>query len=188
MSVTQSSSRARRAVRTHALVLVPVLLACLGVSARASTVLSFVPSTVEVNCLQFVDVDLAIDAGAADLRGYSLVVDFDAALLPLVDVVPGALLDAAPCDPFLHWFVLAPGQIQIDAAGLGCSVAGPGAIARLRFQGLADGVSPLVASEALLRNSANLPIAWTTDDGEVWVNCPVSNDVHSWSTVKSTYR
>lgn len=188
MPTSSQKTRSRAGSLALALVLVTVAHASMVGSAEGSTVISFVPLASEVNCNELVDVDISIDVGVADLRGYSLVVTFDAALLELVDVLPGQLMVDASCDPFLRWFDLTPGEARVDAAGLGCSVAGPGAIARLRLQGLADGVSPVTASQILLRNSANLPIAWTAIAGQVWVNCPVPTDGNSWSTLKSTYR
>lgn len=176
------------AVVVATLVWCMVLLGTAGSAARASTVLSFVPSVAEVNCTQYVEIDLVIDGGAADLRGYSIELAFDASLLQLVDVVPGQLLEDAPCDPFLRWSELGPGQVLVDAAGLGCSVAGPGAIARLRMLGVADGLSQVIASELVLRNSANLAIAATAVDGEIRVNCPVSQGGSTWTTLKSSFR
>lgn len=185
-----SSQKTRTRAGSFVLACVLVSLACTSIVgfAAGSTVISFVPLASEVNCNEIVDVDISIDAGAADLRGYSLKVTFDGALLELVDVLPGQLMVDASCDPFLHWFDLGPGEAQIDAAGLGCSVSGSGSITRLRLRGLADGVSPVTASQILLRNSANLPIAWTAIAGEVLVNCPVPLNTNSWSTLKSTYR
>ncbi len=188
MPISSQQTRSRAGSFALACVLVLVVCASMVGAAAGSTVVSFVPLASEVNCHEIVDVDISIDVGAADLRGYSLVVTFDGALLELVDVLPGQLMVDASCDPFLHRFDLGPGEVQIDAAGLGCSVAGPGAITRLRLRGLADGVSPVTASQILLRNSANLPIAWTAIAGQVLINCPVPTDGNSWSTLKSIYR
>ena len=156
--------------------------------AEAVTELSFVPSAGEVNCDEIIDVDIVIDGGTADLRGFSIVIDIDQSLLQLVDVLPGQLFVDAPCDPFLYFTSVGTGAILIDEAGLGCSVAGPGPIARVRLLGLADGISPLQGLSATLRNSSNLPIAANWTDGTLLVNCPVSNAPSSWSTVKSDYR
>lgn len=182
-STTGRAARARRGL----LAAIALLLVC-ATSAPAATVLSFVPSAAEVNCNEIVEIDVTIDGGAVDLRGYSIEIEYDSTLLQLIDVVPGQLMVDAPCDPFLWWTLLDPDRMLIDAAGLGCSVAGPGAIARLRMKGLADGVSPLTGASVILRNSANLPIAASWTNGQVLVNCPVDNASSAWSTLKAEYR
>lgn len=171
-----------------ALILV-IALALLPASARAATVLSFVPDSGEITCDEQLDVEIHVDAGAVDLRGLTLKFTYDPTLLDLVDVFPGQLFVDAPCDPFLYTDPTPPGVLQIDIAGLGCSVDGPGAVARVRFEGKStDGISPLLGIAATLRDSANQGIGATWDDGQILVSCPVPNETTSWSALKAEVR
>jgi len=166
-----------------------IVLTLLPVSARAATVLSFVPDSGEIQCDEQLDVEIYVDAGAADLRGLTLKFTYDPTLLDLVDVFPGQLFVDAPCDPFLYTDPTPPGVLQIDIAGLGCSVDGPGAVARIRFEGKStDGISPLLGVAATLRDSENQGIGASWDDGQILVSCPVSNETQSWSALKAQMR
>ena len=166
-----------------------IALAVLPASARAATVLSFVPDSGEITCDEQLDVEIHVDAGAVDLRGLTLRFTYDPTLLDLVDVFPGQSFVDAPCDPFLYTDRTPPGVLQIDIAGLGCSVDGPGSVARVRFEGKStDGISPLVGIAATLRDSENQGIAASWDDGQILVSCPVPNETTSWSGLKARMR
>lgn len=156
--------------------------------AAASTVLTFVPPSGEVRCDEEIDIEIRVDAGAVDLRGLSITLQFDAGLLDLVDVFAGQLFEDAPCDPFLYWTASSTGVVQIDVAGLGCSVDGPGAVARIRVRGIADGLSPLAGLASTLRTSTNAPISATWTNGILLVSCPVGTEPISFGTLKALLR
>lgn len=172
----------------------PTLVRCLAVlvlvaatSARADTVLSF-DAPVEVLCNEEAWIDIVADAGAIDLRGHSLLFYTDPSKLEVVDFAAGTLFDDASCDTFVYGVTIGLGLSQVDIAGLGCSVEGPGSIARVLVRGLANGVSPLLGASATLRTSANAPIGATWTDGAVMVTCPIPTDESTWGTLKGRFR
>lgn len=159
-----------------------------GPAADAATNLTFVPEAPEVRCDEEVWVDIVTDDVAVDLRGHSLSFYTDPARLEVVDFAAGTLFDDAGCNTFVRGVVIGLGVAQVDIAGLGCSVDGPGSIARVLVRGRADGPSPLRGIESILRTSANAAIDATWTDGVLMVLCPIPNDGSSWSTVKSRFR
>ncbi len=136
-------------------------------------------------------VRITVDDQALDLKGFSLVFDFDPLVVTPVSVQAGSLLVAGGCANhfFDHLNAAAPGDsIAIDGAWLGCSVAGPGAIAEIRFVGVSHGNSQLHWRALTLRDSQNEDIAHQVQDGVIDVVCPTSVTRHSWGQVKAIYR
>lgn len=168
--------------------IVALLLAVAVLPADAATDLTFVSPVAEITCDEAVWIDIVVDGGAIDLRGLTLNFFTDPARLDILDFAPGTLFVDAPCDPFLFGIELGPGVAQIDVAGLGCSVDGPGSVARVLVQGLADGIAPLNGVDATLRDSTNAPIGAAWVDVVVPVLCPVSDAAIGWSTVKRRFR
>lgn len=171
-------------------VLVTLLALCGPVLAAEAATLSFVPASTDLNCRQEGVVDLWIDGTAGDLRGFSIVVEFDPVVVEPVAVQVGPLLVDAPCPSFERWnnATAVGDSVWFDAASLGCSVSGPGPIARFRFLGLADGATPLQVRRATLRDGENQPIGWAALPGQLVVSCPVGQADRSWSTLKAGFR
>ncbi|RKZ15738.1 hypothetical protein DRQ53_08190 [bacterium] len=168
--------------------LLPLLLA--GTSASAFTVLSFVSATTELSCDEARPIDVWVDIEAADLRGVSLVLEFDPLLINPIAVEVGQLFTDAPCGSFLRWNNAAAvgDSIYVDVAGLGCSVQGPGAIVRIWVTGIADGSTLIKVRSVILRDSVNQPIAAVWTPGHIIVACAVPVTDRSWATLKSAYR
>ena len=167
----ESSSSLRRSVA----VILVLAVALVSGLAQAQTNITFVPQVSNLDCEGARAIDVWVDAGAVDLRGLSLVLEFDPSLVVPVSVEEGQLLVDAPCASFVRWNnALDIGDsVFVDVAGLGCSVTGPGPVVRLYMAGLDDGTTPLVVRRVILRDSANQPITTTSTPGELTVRCPV---------------
>ena len=182
-------------------------LACLGAivllpcSAVSDVQVAFDPPTGLITMLVVDDVcvpgddtltvRVTVDAEALDLKGFSLVFEFDPLVVDLESVEPGSLLVAGGCANhfFEHLNSSAPGDsIAIDGAWLGCSVSGPGVIAEIRFTGLNPGTSPLLWRTTTLRDSQNADIVHSGQDGLIEVLCPTSVVRSSWGQLKAVYR
>ena len=154
-----------------------------------SAVVGFEPVSQTFDCGEIYAVDIVIDA-VADLRGFSLVVGFDSDVIQPLSVTAGALVSGAACDHFLAW--LNPGavadSIAVDGATLGCSVAGPGAIVHLEFEGYLQGTSDLAIGTARLRTAANDTIAVSVQAATIDYICPVAVTHVGWGALKSRYR
>ncbi len=158
--------------------------------ADASAQLSFIAGQVEIACDETGWIDLGVDAGAIDLRGLSVVLEFDPTVITPVGVDEGFLLAGDACPSFVRWIEgsAAGDSMSVDAAGLGCSVSGPGSLLRLYFRGVADGISPVHLRRVRLRTGSNLPIATTALDGALAVSCPVDILREGWGPLKSRFR
>lgn len=166
-----------------------LLALAVGAAAQTPVTVSFDPPEGIFNCGETLLVDLVVDAAAADLRGFSLELTYDPAVIEPVAVNAGALLVGAACDHFFTWLNPGtPGMIAVDGAALGCSVAGPGAIVTIEFAGLVDGTSPLACLSGILRDGDNAPIDYTCEPGTVTYSCPVATSPVSWGALRSWYR
>jgi hypothetical protein len=158
---------------------------CDTCSVAADTIYAFVGDPVIV--------DMTIDAATVGVRGFSLVGTFDSALLQLLDVEKGALLTGA-CPSVLYWNnALAIGDsVFVDGAGLGCSVDGPGAIVRLEFVAVAEGVALLDWRSGIMRDALNddlLPLppdlSWCLSRA-VRILGPIPAERSTWGRIKTS--
>ena len=179
--------RATRHARQAAWVM--VLLACAPV-AHAQVSLSFAP--LHSTFCDTATVDVTVDGAATDLRGFSLVFEFDPNIVQPISVARGGLMTGAPCGSFLSWLNIAAvgDSIAVDGATLGCSMNGPGSILRFRFvPGPFAGTSPLRCRHGLLRDSLNQPMAFTSVAGSLIHPCvPIEVAPRTWSQVKEHFR
>lgn len=170
-----------------ALALALVLAAATG--AAAQTVVSLVPPSGSFQCHETWTIDVMVDADATDLRGCSLVVEFDDDVIRPLSVTAGALVAGAACPNFTYWFgPAAADSVAVDVATLGCSVSGPGSVARITFEGYAGGTSPITLRRGDLRSGLNASIPFTTVGAEVHYDCAVETRAWTWGAVKSLYR
>ena len=136
-------------------------------------------------------VDVTVDA-VADLRGFTFVFEFNPTIVRPVTVKAGPLVTGAACPNFFTWINSGAigDSIDVDAALLGCSVAGPGRIIRTRWVGVSPGISPLRcrANRGAMRNSNNTPIPFSCDDGTIQYERPVEVEPIHWSRAKGLYR
>lgn len=159
-------------------------------AATAATNISFVPASSELACNNARAIDVHIDGLAEDLRGLSLVIGFDDGIIEPLTVERGQLLTDAGCGSFLNWNneLTFTDTVFVDAAGLGCSVDGPGPVVRIWFAGVSDGLATIEVQSAILRDSLNQPIAWTSTPAQIIVSCPVPVASRSWTALKGHYR
>lgn len=167
------------------------LLLAAAVSATAAPTLLLESSESDVDVGEHFTVTARVDSEVGGLMGFSLAVDYDSALLEVVDVAEGELPGGPGDDPsFFYWTSSDPGPapLLIDGAALGRSVDGPGDLAVITFAAVATGTANISFSRADLRDSFNAPI--TVDQVgcsvDIWPGVPV--DAVSWSFVKSLYR
>lgn len=164
-----------------------VLLA--AAPALPQAVVAIVPESGQFQCGQTWTVDVVVDAGATDLRGSSLVVEYDNNVIRPLSVTAGALVTGAACPNFAWWFGPADADsVAFDVATLGCSVAGPGSVARITFEGHAGGVSTISLRRGDLRTGLNAPIPFTMLDAQVQYDCAVADRRESWGSLKALYR
>ena len=158
-------------------------------SAVAQTVVSLVPPSGTFQCEETWTIDVMVDAGATDLRGCSLVVAFDDDVIRPLSVTAGALIAGAACPNFTHWFgPTAADSVAFDVAALGCSVSGPGSVARITFEGYIGGTTPITLRRGDLRTGLNETIPFTAIDAQVHYDCAVEAQRWNWGSVKATYR
>jgi len=163
----------------------------LGVAgvAQALPIISIEPMTTLVEPGDLFALDVTINDEVLGVTGYDLVIDFDEALLDIVNVVEGALPAGSP--PTYFWWTdegTESHSIVINGAVLGHSVDGPGTLAQLRFHALALGVTPIHFVSVQLRHLDNTPIAVTPIDGEVTIEWVTPVDLSTWSRVKALFR
>ena len=157
----------------------------------AAAVVTFDPlNGVIIGPADTLTVDVTVDAGATDLRGFTFVFEFDPLVVIPVSVVAGPLETGAPCPRFFTWQneTAVGDSIFADGATLGCSVSGPGAFVRMRFVGVQQGLSPLRCRRGEFRDSQNQPIPHTCESGTILYLGPTPATPASWGVVKSLYR
>jgi hypothetical protein len=147
-------------------------------------------------------VDVVVDAGATDLRGFSIVIRFDETVAEIDTIFAGPQLTGAACPHFFYVFHAAgDDSLRIDAATLGCSSDGPGVLATIVFRGLEHDledyplITPLTWGEVILRDSANAALPAICNPGQLTFIGPVPVDVPeagfvptSWAGAKVAYR
>lgn len=159
------------------------------VSHAQTIATSFVPSSGTV-CKDTLFVDFTVDAAAVDLRGFTVVFEFDPTFVVPVSVERGALMTGAACGSFFTWINAATvgDSIWVDGATLGCSMQGPGSIVRMGFaRGGTQGTSPLRCRSGSLRNSLNQSLPYTCAEATVTHYCAVAALQRTWTHVKSLF-
>lgn len=179
-----------RSRRTSILFTIAGLAALLAATpALPQAVVSIVPVSGQFQCGETWAVDVMVDAGVVDLRGSSLVVEYDSNVIRPLTVTAGALVAGAACPNFAWWFGPAEADsVAFDVATLGCSVQGPGAVARITFEGHAGGVSDITLRRGDLRTGANAPIPFTALGAQVQYDCAVADRRETWGSLKALYR
>jgi hypothetical protein len=179
--------RSRRSAILVTIVGLATLLA--AAPARPQAVVSIVPESGQFQCGQTWTVDVVVDAGATDLRGSSLVVAFDSNVIRPLTVTAGTLVTGAACPNFAWWFGPADADsVAFDVATLGCSVQGPGSVARITFEGYAGGTSSITLRRGDLRTGANAFIPFTALGAQVQYDCAVADRRETWGSLKALYR
>ncbi len=149
------------------------LSAVLAGDAGADPILYVNPGAVDVWTGEEFWVNVAVDAALVGLTGYDLTIDFDESVLGIIEAVEGDLPQSSGAS-FFFWTTGPPPEnaIVINGAVLGDSVDGPGVLARLHFEALVPGVSPLDFVYFELRDLENAPIPVTPVGGIVSVSDP----------------
>ncbi len=182
-----TTSRYRCLASVLAVLAVACGLATAG-PAHAAT-LTLVPPSGEFHCGNTWTIDVVLDAATTDLRGFSLVLEYDNAIITPYAVTAGSLVTAAACPSFLNWVGPASAtSLQVDVASLGCSASGPGAIVSIVFAGESSGTSTIGIRSGLLRDGTNTPIAFTSNVVTVQYDCAVPVEGLRWGALKAGYR
>lgn len=159
-------------------------------TAGGAADVALVPALATIPCSLQVAVDVVVDS-VADLRGFSLAIDFDPSLVEIDSVTVGPHVTGVPCGTFFFHVFHTAGEdsVAIDGATLGCSMVGPGTLATIHFRGLsAPGSTAVTFQKLVLRDSANLTIASTGLPGWIDVNCSVPVVPTTWAQTKASYR
>lgn len=151
--------------------------------------LTFDPDDGQFDCWEGATIDIVIDGAATDLRGFSLVIEFDPTVIEPLAVSAGSLMTGAGCDHFLMWLnETAPGDsIYVDGATLGCSMSGPGTIFQIYFIGIEKGTSYLRCRHGLMRTGLNEPIAFDCVETTITYVCQIPAARRTWGCVKALY-
>jgi hypothetical protein len=151
--------------------------------------ISFDPAEGTFVCAQVFVVEVLVDE-IEDLRGFSLVIDYDEDIMLPLTVTAGSLLTGAACDNFFIWrnAGAAADSIAVDGASLGCSAAGPGSIVKIEFDGYVEGTTTLSVRHGILRTGTNENIPFTSQDATIHYICAVPVSNLSWSALKCIYR
>jgi hypothetical protein len=168
-------------------ILLAAVLLLVGPSAARATVLDLAPSIGSFTCGGTWTIDVGIDVGTTDLRGFSLVLEYDDQVIQPLSVQVGNLVSGAACPNFLNWIVVG-NTIEANAANLGCSIAGPGTILTVVFEGVISGTSAINVRNGTLRTGTNDPIAFSSNPASVYYDCAVATDALGWGALKATYR
>lgn len=168
---------------------IATLLAGFG-SAAADATVTFDPLNGIFTGTDTLTVQVTVDAGAVDLRGYTMVLEFDPTIVLPISVEGGSLLTGAACPIFFDWLneSAVGDSLEIDGASLGCSIDGPGNVVEMKFVGVTVGVSPLTCRSLELRDSLNATIPSSCVDGTIEYRIPIAVTNQSWGRVKAGYR
>lgn len=149
--------------------MIPVAMAVLLLAGSATaTTLSFTPDNPLFIGPELQTVQVSVD-DVTDLLAASFVVGFDPAVVIPVAVSSGELIDDGPCPYFFQW--MNPDgftdTIEVDAAMLGCTTAGGGALLNITFAGVETGTSALTLIDVDFRDGQNNQMDVTLEVGAV---------------------
>jgi len=154
--------------------------------------LTFQPDEAMFACHDSLVVSVMIPATITDLRGFTLVFEFDSAVLTPMSVRAGSLLENVACPHFFQWlnFNAVGDSIAVDGAGLGCSMQGPGEIVHLVFQGYIEGIGYLRCrpGRGILRDALNQSIPFECGEGTYDYHCAIPVARQPWWAIKVLYR
>jgi len=125
-----------------------------------------------------------------DLKGFTLVFSFDPTKLRFLGVEPGDVLTGSG-NPFAGYLVpdaAPPDTVWYDAAMLAGSSSGPGILAFFRFQGLAEGESPVQCERVDFRDSNNVQTLPDCVSGLTRITGQTPARAASWGSIKTLYR
>jgi hypothetical protein len=139
-------------------------------------------------------VAFTVDTGVDTLKGFSVVLEFDPAVVAPVGVTPGPFLGSGPCSPYIVWLdsTAVGDSVAVDGAALGCDGGvGAGTLFEMRFiAASADtGTSPLACRDVRVRNQYNAVLNNDCTPGTITVmQPPISVDAATWGRMKALYR
>jgi hypothetical protein len=172
-----------------------VIAAAAAIAACPRAVLAatvtFDPPHGQILGLDTLAVDVRVDAGATDIRGFTFVLEFDPNIVRPVTASAGALVaDSTYCRSFFAWVNhgAVGDSVWVDGAKLGCSAAGPGALIRVRFVGVEAGVSPIGCRRGDIRNALNQSVPFDCVPGTIEYLAASRVEGASWGRVKNLYR
>jgi len=166
-------------------------LAAAGFCAPAGAVtVGPVPADTTVNIGDVFEIRMVTDA-FPDLKGFSLIYQYNPAVLELIGASPGDVLTSAG-NPFTALLVpdyAAPADSAwYDAAMLVGVTHGPGILNFFRFRALDIGESPLICRRVDFRDSQNQQTLPACNPGGVVVTGPTRSKATTWGKIKAFYR
>jgi hypothetical protein len=132
------------------------------------------PDTSHVNFSDIFTVDITVDATTEGLHCYNITVVFDTALITLLNVEEGALIDDSGQPSFFFWDSTG-GALNIGDCllGYGLHVNGPGSVARLTLEAkMRSGISSLLIEVEDFSDTALVKIPVSADPGTIIVGTP----------------
>lgn len=162
-------------------------------SAHGQTMLSVEPESTVVSTGTFFSLAINLSADATELMGYNVVIRFDPTVIRVVAVEEGTLPQTSGFTTFFRWLnaATASDSLRVNGAILGNTVAGPGELFTIHFQGLdltSERTSPVAFVYSDVRNGMNQTLEHITRDGVVTVLRPVPVVPTNWGELKSWYR
>ena len=173
------------------LVFLLVLLLFPAMVLGQAPVVALVPDLPDTNIMpleDFVVVDLVVGQHSTNLKGYSVQLWYNPAILQIDSITEGYLLSSAGSPTFFEVnYQSQPQYIYLDGAilGDGITATGAGTLARIWFSSISYGVCDLLFWEFEARNGANNPLAYDLADNWVRV-CPYLGDVNADHLVNIT--
>jgi len=133
------------------------------------------------------EIDVYIDSFVVNLMGWDLIVEYDEAILDVVDVVEGTLPKDSGHPTFFFWLNedADDGTLEVNGSILGKTVDSPGVLVTITFEATAIGFCSICFVESELRNNLNRPISHTTHCGDLMIEIPIATSEASWGRIKS---
>ena len=171
-----------------AVVLLALMASVPTLPARAVTV-TVAPAGTTVMC--GIPFTLRITSGVCpDFKGFTLVFSFDPTKLGFLGVEPGDVLTGSgnPLAGCLVPDTAPPDTVWYDATMLAGSSSGPGILAFFRFQGFAEGESPVQCERVDYRDSNNVQTLPVCVSGPVRITGRTPARAASWGSIETPYR
>jgi hypothetical protein len=118
-------------------------------------------------------VDVWVDGGVADFKTYQVLMNYDPAVVELLDLKQGPLFFDSPHVTFFRNRSEGDSLDVLDSVmGAGLVAGGPGSIIRLKFRGVGHGISPLHFRVVRPADVEGLAMSTTATDGFIRVIDP----------------
>ncbi len=159
------------------------------IHVRSGYIYVFPPLTVPAT--ENFTVDIAIQSPGQEVKGMSIELSYDPAVVALDHIAPGSWVTSSGLGYYFydHTSTVPAGEIFFDMAFLDDALAGSGQVAICHFTALMVGESPLVFEVVDVRDADNSPLAFTHSEGDlILIDDPIAADQKTFGAVKALYR